>query len=83
MDNSAALLLKCFDKLERQTFFDGAYSYKIIVSKDLALSQLIVSFDSLLQRARHYVFVGLLRQARRLLIALHIFSTKILAILIL
>ena len=81
MDNSAALLLKCFDKLERETCFGGAYTYKIIVSKDPVQSQSIVSFDSLLQRARHYVFVGLLRQARRLLIVLHRFSTKILAIL--
>ncbi len=81
MDNSAALLLKCFDKLERQMSADGAYSYKIMQSKDPQLSHLIASFDSLLQRARHYVFIGLLKQAGRLVIALKVLNVKIIALL--
>ena len=81
MDNSAALLLKCFDKLERQMSADGAYSYNIMVSNDPQLSHLIASFDSLLHRARHYVFIGLLKQAGRLMLALQALSAKIAGIL--
>jgi hypothetical protein len=81
MDNSAALLFKCFDQLERQMSADGAYSYKIMVSNDPQLRHLIVSFDNLLQRARHYVFTGLLKQARRLVVALQALSAKIAGIL--
>ncbi|MFA0256039.1 hypothetical protein AB4481_16240 [Vibrio breoganii] len=67
MDNSAALLLKCCEHIEQQLVMFGTDSYLVLQSKNRQLISKLEVFDSLLNRAREYIFLGLFVQARRLI----------------
>lgn len=67
MDNSAALLLKCCEQIEQQLVMFGTDSYLILQSENREIIKKFEVFDSLLNRAREYIFLGLFAQARRLI----------------
>ncbi|OHY96324.1 hypothetical protein BI375_02085 [Vibrio rotiferianus] len=79
MDNSAALLLKCCDHIEQQLVRFGTDSYLILQSGSRELIKKFEVFDSVLSRAREYIFLGLFVQARRLISIMQLLCELILS----
>lgn len=78
MDNSAALLLKCCDYIEKRMIGFGHDAYKLMQSNDDVLIQQLKYFDCVLTRTREYIYLGLFTQARRLISVLQLLCNKVL-----
>ncbi|MFV8430767.1 hypothetical protein ACNO6Y_09225 [Vibrio owensii] len=77
MDNSAALLLKCCEHIERNTLGHGQGLYTLLSSRNEGVLKKLDELTNLLLRAREYIFLGLYTQARRVIAIMQVLSEQV------